>query len=995
MRTHRTFKHRVSGLSAGLGIALLASHPVMADDGEIFTANTSSVSPNSNVVFILDTSGSMDKKPKDKSSTKKKIDIVKDVFKQIIFDTTNAQNPGAVNPANQGLNFALMRFNSNQGNSDNGGRFITELQPLNDQTKTTIWNAVNNLTAKGRTPLAETAYEASRYFDNLAPLYGKGSVAGVQKDIVTDNSGVITSSTYDSPFNAVNSQTQCAINNHIVLLTDGLPTSDGAADSAINALPNTSTCSDSTGPNCLPQVAKYLFSKDYLGDIPGTQNVKTHTIAFDLNDAGAVNLLKTTAANGGGQFFPASNAAELSDSINKIVYEVNRSAKSFVAPAVSVSSANQFAHDNTLYFALFQPAVSPQWGGNMKGYRVSADGVLKDFSEPPIVAQDSSGDFVDDARSKWSSVADGNNILQGGAAGKFTLSQTRSIYTQNASNAIVELASNTVSNSDLGAADNSEKTAIINWARGKTDDGLSLRDNIIGDPLHSQPVVLDYRGSVGPVIFFGTNQGYLHAVDADSGVEKFAFIPRALLGNLKTYKENIIPPNGQSRPYGIDGPISIIVKDRNDNHVVDTASDQVILIAGMRRGGGNYYALDVTDLNNPQLLWQVNGGSGDFQALAQTWSKPVLTKMPRFNSSSGEMEPRDVVLFSGGYDTAYDPNSSDAAPLPQTPTGNAIYAVDLYTGSLVWKATGTTGSGDATESSLTVPGMNNAIPADVSAIDTDSDGVMDRLYVIDIVGKIFRVDFVNNDASTDAAKYVPIGRLFADLSGDNRRFFNAIDVSYSKIGLQPMIHLSVGSGLRPHPLYAASSDRMYSVRDRYVYGNLPAAADFTVLTQSDLTSTTSGANASITNGWYFDLGTGEKALSKSTTLGGYVFFTTYFPPAASNTPSCTAKLGTGALYAVKLSDSAPMIANSRHIPLNSVGIPPSPLFLTLEQPTPANPDPENPFINTDTKTYLMVGTEIINDDGGNNNSQTLSDFLQSLYPILNNPTAKFYWQQQY
>ena len=992
MRKQRTFRNRISGISAGMAITLFATHPVMADDSEIFTANTPSTSPNSNVVFVLDTSGSMNSPPAGQPNGPRKIDIVKDVFRQFIFDTTNQQDPTAVNPTNQGLNFAIMRFNQNNSSSDSGGHFVARLRMLNNGSKNAFWDAVNGLPANGWTPLAETAYEASRYFDGLAPLYGSSN----------NVAGVTQGSVYKTPFNNVTNQTQCAINNHLVLLTDGMPTNDGDADAAIRALPNTPNCtfSDTQNTDCLPQVAKYLYEKDYLPDIPGTQNVKTHTIAFDLQQNDAVALLQETANNGGGQFYSASDAGSLTGAINQIIDEVNRSAKTFVTPAVSVSSANKFAHDNTLYFALFEPKVSPQWIGNMKGYQVDANGVLKDFSEPPIVAQDSSGEFVESARSKWSTSADGNIIGEGGAASKFTLSQSRNIYTQDSFNEIVDFNDSNVSAVDLGAANAAEKTTIINWASGKTDDGQSLRENIIGDPLHSQPVVVDYRGSVGPVIFFGTNQGYLHVIDAATGVEKFAFIPRALLGNLKTYKDDIIPVNNQSRPYGLDGYISVIVKDRNDNHIVDTDTDQVILIVGMRRGGSNYYALDVTDLNNPELLWQINGGSADFPALAQSWSKPVFTKMDRYNTVTSETETQDVVLFTGGYDPNYDPDTNNVAPVPATASGNAIYAVDLLDGSLVWKAIGTTStSSNATASSLTIPGMNNAIPANVSAIDINSDGVMDRLYVVDIVGKIFRIDFINNDATTDAGKYVPIGRLFADLSGDNRRFFNAIDVSYSKIGLQPMIHLTVGSGLRPHPLFADSSDRVYSVRDQYVYDNLPSAADFTAITQNSLQPTTSQTNGDMTNGWYFDLGAGEKALTKSTTLGGYVFFTTYLPPAPSATPSCTANLGSGNLYIVKLHDSSSLLPDSRSIALNSVGIPAAPTFLTLEQPSTTDPDPDNPFVNRDTKTYLMVGTEIISDGGGNNNPDepptTIDDLLAKLYPILNNPTAKFYWEQQY
>ena len=52
--------------------------------------------------------------------------------------------------------------------------------------------------------------------------------------------------------------------------------------------------------------------------------------------------------------------------------------------------------------------------------------------------------------------------------------------------------------------------------------------------------------------------------------------------------------------------------------ILSDSGDHVYLYTGMRRGGSNYYALDVTDRNNPELLWTIQGGSGDFAELGQS-----------------------------------------------------------------------------------------------------------------------------------------------------------------------------------------------------------------------------------------------------------------------------------------------------------------------------------------------------------------------------------------
>ena len=62
----------------------------------------------------------------------------------------------------------------------------------------------------------------------------------------------------------------------------------------------------------------------------------------------------------------------------------------------------------------------------------------------------------------------------------------------------------------------------VDWIRGMdVDDSNGNGDTTdnrfhIGDPLHSKPVIVNYGGDADnpdSVVFFGTNEGYLHAVD--------------------------------------------------------------------------------------------------------------------------------------------------------------------------------------------------------------------------------------------------------------------------------------------------------------------------------------------------------------------------------------------------------------------------------------------------------------------------------------------------
>jgi len=954
-------------LGSATALALCASlgmSSVMADDTEIFTAGTPPPPDSTNVVFLIDTSGSMNNSVQGDTSGVSKIQSVQNVFENLIFDFANTGNHNSVNPAMQGRKIALMRFDNGDSN---GGYFVSRMRTLNNGSKDYFWEKIQQLilynangdriSPGGYTPLAESAYEAARFFRGETPVYGNLDTTspGSNDPGVTDGTG-----NYISPFSDNGNISQCGVNNHLVILTDGMPTEDGDADAAINALDNTTpdcTFSDANNTDCLPQVAQHLYNTDLFDNIPGEQKVMTHTIAFDLRpntdgNIAALRLLSDTAAMGGGIAARANNTTELADAIESILRNIQDSSVSFVNPAVSVSSSNRFVHDNTVYFGLFKPELTPMWMGNLKGYQYNASGELYDFSSPPQTAI-VNGSFVATAKSKWSSAADGGNIDQGGAAEKILAQGSRHIFTQFSSTpSRSTLVNFSVANADnIPAADfgdnisNDLKVELIQWATSRTT-------NPIGDPLHSQPTIIDYGGDIGPVIFFGTNQGFLHAIkagtsdsDPQAGQELMAFIPKSLLSNIRTIRDN----NSQvDHPYGLDGHISFYRYDANGDgeiHVAD--NDKALIIVGMRRGGNEFFALNVTDPSNPSLQWYIKGGTGDFDDMGDSWSKPIIARM-NFGSVNSPTR-KDVVLIGGGYDNQYDELGNTII----NPAGAALYAIDLDNGNCLWSASDSASSNCDNHTAIT--GMSNSIPSHISAIDLTSDGIIDRLYAIDILGKIFRVDL---DTLNAQSNFAPAGQLLADLSGGTRRFYYGVDVAYTNSGFTPKLHLSVGSGHRAHPLAGSSSDMIFSVWDTNVRSALPEG--YTAITVDDLSNLTSlDAELTSTHGWYFSLNTGEKALSLASSLAGYVFFTSYTPPNGVSNNTCEVQYGTGNVYAVSLASASPL-ENARAIPLTTTGIPSSVSFMTLYQPDGGNQvDTENPLTSQDTEVFAMVnGTKI-------------------------------------
>ena len=139
----------------------------------------------------------------------------------------------------------------------------------------------------------------------------------------------------------------------------------------------------------------------------------------------------------------------------------------------------------------------------------------------------------------------------------------------------------------------------------------------------------------------------MHALDTETGEEQFAFVPGELLKNHYEFYSN---DTSFERPYGLDGPLSVWRDDANDNLIVD-AGDSAFLFVGMRRGGNSFYALDVSNPDNPKLAWTITGGengSAGFESMGQSWSR--LTPVKMFINGS----EKDVLIFGGGYDTVQD-----------------------------------------------------------------------------------------------------------------------------------------------------------------------------------------------------------------------------------------------------------------------------------------------------------------------------------------------------
>ncbi|ALS32334.1 type IV pilus assembly protein PilY1 [Pseudoalteromonas translucida KMM 520] len=839
----------------------------------------------------------------------RRIDVARNAITQLVNDNVD-------------IDFGLMRLRS----SDGGyvlARIAAERKFLLDK--------IDNLPASGSTPLSETLWEAY--------LYITGQDIDYAEDVSNRDLNAETSSSsevYKSPFMPISGEPlRCDNSVNIILMSDGDPTNDSESNEDIEDLYEDTFNSENPPvfySNYLAALAKVIHgTKDVEVDLyPATTEVhdkgRVYTIGFGtgMSDKGKT-ILGKTAEYGGGQYLHANTSAQLSDALKNTISQIREVNDSFSSPSVASNNVDQTRSRDAIYFAMFYPETGARWSGNLKKLKVSGSQVVDSTGS---AALDENGLISKDAKTFWlpsGQPADGNAVAQGGVNLHLATRdpESRKLYTNKLLGGIVEFDTSIVSDlGDLFGGDATLSSSDIKWARGidvddEDNDGATVdqRHDIFGDPLHSKPVAIDY-GNDDIRILIGTNAGFLHMFkDSDNTVsESWAFIPAALYNNIKPLREN----RAETKVYGMDGAISVYFSNKslngeglNDGIIDASKGDEVWAFAGMRRGGNNYYALDITAPNAPKKLWDkpIEGGKGDFTELAQSWSKPQIAYIKAFGD-------KPLLVFGAGYDT-----NKDAAIRSEDKIGRGIYIVEAKTGKKVWALT-------PSENGFT---GKHSIAADLTTLDSDYDGYIDRIYASDTGGNIWRIDMPGSD--TSEFSHFKLAELGSTSATQDRRFFYKPLVArtmFSKVTQTtkdgktittrldtPYDAIVIGSGNRSKPTDTNEQDQLFMIRDENTVTKsfktgAPAtikASDLMLMNSdpfSNLLDDVDGfieleADLAKVKGWRYELATGEKSLAAATVVGGVAYFTSFTPASDTATVNqCSLSGGGGSLYAFHL-----------------------------------------------------------------------------------------------
>ncbi|WP_371323639.1 PilC/PilY family type IV pilus protein [Dechloromonas sp. ZY10] len=464
------------------------------------------------------------------------------------------------------------------------------------------------------------------------------------------------------------------------------------------------------------------------GDYQGLKQGTTDWPAVDpgTDDERKIDDLWHAAVNGRGTYFSARDPESLINGLTSALGTMESVTGSGAAAATS--SLEPVEGDNAIYIANYTTVA---WTGELSAYTVDlGTGAISSTSTWKASTQ---------LDAKVSSDSDTRTIymVKSGALAAFS-------YANLSTDQRAWFNNNQLSQySDLSAGDQALATAenLVKYLRGQNryedQDRPSgfvysrlYRDRVatLGDIIHAQPVYVkapqyDFtdtgyaafktaQSARTAMVYVAANDGMLHAFDATTGNESWAFIPPQVMPNLWRLADKDYATNHR---YSVDGPLT--VTDIQVGGVWKT-----ILIAGLGKGGRGYFALDITNPAAPAYLWSLS--ADDLPNLGYSYAPAVVTKINGVWS----------VLLPSGYN-----NIPEGSKYPGATGEGYLFVLNAATGAVIK----TIGTGVGTVGNPSGLGRLNARVIG----DFNLDNTAETAYAGDLEGNLWRFNLLAGTAS--------------------------------------------------------------------------------------------------------------------------------------------------------------------------------------------------------------------------------------------------------
>jgi type IV pilus assembly protein PilY1 len=590
----------------------------------------------------------------------------------------------------------------------------------------------------------------------------------------------------------------------------------------------------------------------------------------------AVDDLWHATINGRGQNYTTTDVSGTVAKIQAMVADLLN--KSGSAAAVAVSNVNIRAGDNTAYASVYSTGG---WYGDLLAFSVDVTTGNVTANTPIWSARD-----LLEARDPNTRLIATYNASSGTGIPFRWGSLTGTMQSQLATIGTAPTLTN-----------GSETLNFLRGDRAPEVDGYRIRAFILGDVVDGEPVSV--RGGVGSyadpgyalfhntldtrtaMVYQASNDGMVHAFDAASGEELWAYVPNLVFPTLS----ELASPNYQHHFY-VDGtPVVGDVDFGNTGGSVGSPNWHSILVGGLRNGGRGYYALDVTDPNvldesgaAGKVLWEFPSATttaGVLNNLGYSFGRPLIVKTRAYGW---------VVLVTSGYNST---------------TGDAkghLFVLHARTGALLVDLITTDG----------VP-ANQANLGQISGFvnNGQQDLTVEQVYGGDNLGNVWRFDL---SAASPASWSVKKLAALTDATGNAQPITAAPELSMIKN--KRVVMVGTGRLLGDTDITNAAVQSIYAMVDDGSAAPLISPLR-TKLTRKTLTVGAGGirnVNSDAVDwnnsyGWYFDLPAAERMVGDPTLAYGTLVFTT-------NQPSSVACSSGSFLYAVDVNTGGQVLQSA-------------------------------------------------------------------------------------
>jgi type IV pilus assembly protein PilY1 len=380
---------------------------------------------------------------------------------------------------------------------------------------------------------------------------------------------------------------------------------------------------------------------------------------------------------------------------------------------------------------------------------------------------------------------------------------------------------------DKGFEDSDSNTAVNRLFR--------YREAVMGDALESAPVFVgkpnfdyletSYAGfkttSRTDTVYMGTNDGMLHAFNAASGTERWAYVPSVVIPNMWKLADRNYATMHTNYVNG-----TTTVSDVCSSTCANSTDWKTILVGGLNGGGKGYYALNVTG-DTPALLWEFDTSKDN--DMGYSFGNPVITKLkPDVYYPLG----RWVVLLTSGYNNTTGDH----------PGKGFLYVLDATSGSVIRKIA--TGEGDSS-----TPSGLAKITSFVEYPSKNNETVY--AYGGDLKGNLWRFDI---NADTSASNPFLLATL-KDIGGTAQPITTRPELG--KLSGYRVVFIGTGKYLENSDLTDTQRQTIYAIKDTGTFfNNARSYLTGQLLSTSGATRTATNSTANYFasgNGWYVDL----------------------------------------------------------------------------------------------------------------------------------------------